>query len=381
MKLPILYKKTSTGAIQFWEIEWVASDFGPLAPGNIHTSYGQLGTENPQITTDVIREGKNYGKKNATTPLKQAKKEAEARWKKQKKKGYVEYLIDAEQGEIDDIIEGGISPMLAQSFHKHASKMRWPGYAQPKLDGIRCIAMIVDGVCTLWTRTRKRINSMPHIVMELEACFGDRDITFDGELYNHKFKSNFEHIVSLVRKNEPADDCMDVQYHIYDVISDETFDMRWNKLKNLLDLYEGGLFSIKVVQTLRIEEHQAMDYFHEVRHDGYEGIILRNADGMYVNRRSHDLLKVKEFDDGEFEIIGIEEGRGKLIDHVGAFVCRTGDGKEFLAKMSGSTDKLGDYFRDHTLWKGKQLTVQYCGLTGREGVPRFPVGIAIRDYE
>jgi DNA ligase OB-like domain len=57
------------------------------------------------------------------------------------------------------------------------------------------------------------------------------------------------------------------------------------------------------------------------------------------------------------------------------------DGKEFLAKMSGDTANLKDYFTNHKLWKGKRLTVKYQGLTGANGVPRFPVGVAIRDYE
>ena len=107
--------------------------------------------------------------------------------------------------------------------------------------------------------------------------------------------------------------------------------------------------------------------------------MLRNIDSLYVNKRSYDLQKVKEFQDEEFEIIGIDEGRGKLTGHVGSFVCRTANGKEFLAKMAGDTDKLKEYFENHALWQGKQLTVKFQGLTGKEQVPRFPVGLRIRD--
>ncbi|HVN97775.1 MAG TPA: hypothetical protein VMT62_15200 [Syntrophorhabdaceae bacterium] len=379
---PPLFKKTSTGAIQFWEI-CVEPDltFTQNVPGIIKTTFGQLGTENPQQTSERIEAGKNIGKKNETTPLRQAEKEAEARWKKQKKKGYVESSEGAEAGEVDEIIEGGINPMLAHNFNKHGHKMLFPAYAQAKLDGIRCIAIIKDGACTLWSRTRKPITSMPHIIMELEACFGNRDIIFDGELYNHAFRRDFEHIVSLVRQEEPDDRCTDVQYHIYDVVCEGTFDERWNKLSSLFAYYDDALFGVQLVKTLFVQEHEVMDQFESARSEGYEGLILRNPRGKYVNKRSYDLLKVKEFDDAEFDIVGIEEGRGRLSGKVGAFICRTSDGKEFLAKMSGDTERLGDYFRNHGLWRGKRLTVQYQGLTGREGVPRFPVGVSIRDYE
>ena len=78
--------------------------------------------------------------------------------------------------------------------------------------------------------------------------------------------------------------------------------------------------------------------------------------------------------------MGIEEGRGKLTGHVGAFVCRTEEGKEFKAKLKGSLDHLATLFQNPKMWKGKRLTVRYQNLTA-DGVVRFPVGIAIRDYE
>ena len=109
--------------------------------------------------------------------------------------------------------------------------------------------------------------------------------------------------------------------------------------------------------------------------------MVRNVHSLYVNKRSYDLQKVKDFSDEDFVIVGVEEGRGKLAGHVGAFICKTDDGKQFLAKMSGETSRLKEYFENHSLWEGKKLTVQFQGLTGAEKVPRFPVGKAIRDYE
>ena len=95
---------------------------------------------------------------------------------------------------------------------------------------------------------------------------------------------------------------------------------------------------------------------------------------------SMDLQKVKDFLDDEFDIVDIEEGRGKLAGHVGAFICKMSDGKTFKAKMSGDTEHLKDYFENHQRWSGMRLTVQYQGLTSY-GIPRFPVGKAIRNYE
>jgi DNA ligase 1 len=373
MTLPTLYKKTSTGAIQFWEI-WT-EEYSKTA--EIRTKYGQLGTGSPQYTVDTISKGKNVGKKNETTPAQQAEAEAKAKYEKQLKKGYVESIEGAEAGETDDLIEGGQLPMLAHSFSKHGDKIKYPAYAQPKLDGIRCVAILKEGECTLWSRTRKQITSMPHIIAAIENMF-KKDAALDGELYNHEFRANFEHIVSMVRQEEPDEKHTDVQYHIYDTIRPGSFKERaewlWENVKKSDFL---KLTPTNLVET----EDQVLGSFQTFKSCGYEGAIIRNAAGLYVGKRSYDLLKVKEFQDDEFEIVGVEEGRGKLQGHVGAFVCRTTDGKEFLAKMSGDTGNLKKYFEDHSTWIGKQLSVQYQGLTGSNGVPRFPVGIAIRDYE
>ncbi len=378
LKLPTLYKKTSTGAIQYWHIS-VIENSDHSTGYDIYTRYGQVNGKE-QETFDSILEGKNVGKANETTPKQQAESEAKSQWEKKKKKGYVDSIQAAQAGELDELITGGIEPMLAQSFSKHGHKIKYPCYTQPKLDGIRCVAIVKDGVCTLWSRTRKPITSCPHIIQELEAAFETRDITLDGELYNHEYKSNFEKIVSLVRQEEPAEGHELVQYHVYDLIAGDVFGNRNVRINQIFQNFE--FFSLKQVVTKAVfEEGEVMDFFEEFTALGYEGAMLRNSESSYVNKRSYDLQKVKEFDDAEFQIVGIEEGRGKLTGHVGAFVCKTGDGKTFLAKMSGDTGKLADYFRNHSLWNGKRLTVQYQGLTGKEGVPRFPVGLRIREEE
>ena len=377
MKFPTLYKKTSTGAVQQWSI---AVEIAPNKNSVIiRTIYGQINTDKFQTTTDPINEGKNIGKANETTPHEQALAEAQAKHEKQRKKGYVESIEAAQSGELDKLIEGGIEPMLAFTFEKQGKKIKYPCYVQPKLDGIRCISILKDGKCKLFSRTRKSITSCPHIVAEIEKNFKE-DIVLDGELYNHAFKDNFEHIVHLVRQQEPDPQHTDVEYHVYDIVNEEKFDDRCAVLSLFFASYKNPNFKyLKCVSTHMVEmEDQVSYFFDRFKSEGMEGAMLRNSDGLYVNKRSADLIKVKEMQDEEFEITGIEEGRGKLAGHVGAFVCRTKDGQEFKAKPSGATERLREYFLNHGLWRGKQLVVQFQDLTSY-GIPRFPVGLRIKE--
>lgn len=364
--LPILYKKTSTGAIQTWKISTRGCE--------IITTYGQLDGK-IQETVDLIREGKNQGRSNETSAEQQAKLEAEARHTKQLKKGYVSSKAGAAEGKTDKLIEGGALPMLAKSYDEHANKISWPACVQPKLDGHRCVAVIDKaGKVTLWSRTRKPISSVPHIVAALERL-KLRDIVLDGELYNHELKADFERLTSLIRHEVPHPDSKVVQYHIYDCMADEIFGERSRLINQLIS---GKAPALVCVETVEVADETELFAQHEKFVErGYEGAIVRNIESMYEGKRTCNLQKVKKFQDAEFPIIRLEEGRGKLRGHVGAVICSLSNGKEFGAKMAGQTQTLREAWERPQLWLGKLLTVKFQGLTSDE-VPRFPVGLRIR---
>jgi len=375
MNPPSLYKKTSTGAIQVWNIGVQERD-GVVT---IETVNGQIDGKK-QTASEVITEGKNIGRANATTPYEQAVAEATSRWELKQKKHYVTDLSAAEAGTVDaTFVAGGVAPMLAFPFDKQGHKITYPCYVQPKLDGHRCIAMVIDGKATLWSRTQKRINSMPHIEAELEAMFPETNIVLDGELYNHDYRERFEDLTSKIRKDKPVPGHEVVQYHVYDVVTDGPFTTRNAMLDLLAELVLAtGAQSISSVYTVTAEDETAlMDAFAIFVEQGFEGAIARNAAGLYKNKRSYDLQKIKEFDDAEFEVVRIEEGRGKMAGKA-LFVCETVMGDEFRCKMVGELDALTAYLDNADQWIGKLLTVKFFGMTNG-GVPRFPIGLRFRE--
>jgi len=365
-QLPTLYKKTATGAIQFWAVQ--------IEDKTILTSFGQVDGKS-QLTKDVIKSGKSEGKKNATSAAQQALKEAEARWNKKKKSGYVISIENAEADKVDALIEGGILPMLAKEYGDYASKLVFPVLVQPKLDGARMLAMFdAKGKVSLWSRTRKRITSVPHIAKYLEAL-GLKNTTLDGELYSNKLSNDFEKLMSAARKQKPSPESAQLEYHIYDVVLGAGFESR---LKQLYDMLEMAIPPIHFVETHTANsEEEIQGFYSRFMQRGYEGAMIRMPNVKYENKRSSQLLKLKEFHDAEFEIVGLEEGRGKLAGHCGAFVCKTKSGETFNAKMSGKTEKLKAYWDDKENLIGKMLTVKYQSLTGY-GIPRFPVGMRVK---
>ena len=374
-KLDTLYKKTSTGADQFWEIS---------VEGNaIVTRWGQVSGK-VQEARDLVKEGKNVGRSNATTPEEQALSEATSLWEKKLKKGYVKDLSSARAGKTDSIIEGGIFPMLAQKFDEHGDKLKYPALVQPKFDGHRCIAMVDEqGRCTLWTRSRKPITSMGHIIKAIEGLQLNGAI-LDGELYNHDYRDKFEELTSFIRDSTAKPGAEAVQYHVYDIVTAEKQEKRTSLLHSFLITGSWGTAKLRsphivYVETERVDDEDGlMATFERFLKKGYEGAMARNVDGLYVNKRSTDLLKIKQFEDAEFKVVSVEEGRGKLAGH-GIFVCQTDDGVEFRAKMIGDISELKKYWDDPKTAVGRYLTVKFQGYTKKNGVPRFPVAMRFRE--
>lgn len=363
---PTLYKITSTGATQQWTISVEGS--------TIVKVFGQKDGK-LQEARDTVSVGKNIGRANETTPEQQAVAEAQSQWeKKLKGKGYVQTLDAATAGAVDaDYVAGGIDPMLAQSFAKQGHKISYPAYTQPKLDGHRCIAIIKDGVATLWTRTRKPIMGVPHINAALKAA-NLPDCVLDGELYNHDYRDRFEELTSFIKRPVPKPGHEVVQYHVYDIVTDEIF---YARMLSLRDLPVAARGPIVVVETRMVQdEDEAMMLFEYFTEKGYEGSMLRNAQSLYENKRSYGLQKVKEFLDTEYEIVEVTEGRGRMAGKA-VFVCETDASETFRVKMKGSLDSLRQYVDDPSLAIGKRLTVQYQGLTA-DGIPRFPIGLRIQ---
>ena len=373
-----LFNKNKRGSIQEWTIEVLENAY--------RTHEGLLGGK---ITTSewTYCKGKNIGKSNETTPEQQAEAQARSIADKKIHSGYRETIEELEEG------KGWFQPMLA---HKWEGQLEDVIIIQPKLDGMRCI-ITKDG---MFSRNGKPIIGAPHIYEELKTVFEMYpDLIFDGELYNHELKNDFNKIISHARKTKPTPEDLEesrknIQYHCYDCVfendKDLSFQNRFGKLIGIV--YIEGLEFLKLVDTrLLIKENEdpfnpdsyvsnVLDnYYHKWLEEGYEGQMIR-LDRPYDNCRSNSLLKRKEFIDEEFEVLDIEEGVGNRSGMMGRILFKTKEDRRFTASSRGNEEYFRDLLINKDNYIGKIATVRYQNMTP-DGSPRFPVVITIRDYE
>ncbi len=195
-------------------------------------------------------------------------------------------------------------PMLA--CKADLSKLSYPLYVQPKLDGIR--ASVVNG--RLVTRTLKAVPNA-----EIKAALSRPEFEgLDGELIVGDptaadcYRRTSSFVMAGNKTGEPWTFC--------------AFD-RWNSSLGFAGRYltlvewhgravANGDVPIQIVPTFKAEDADALAKLEaSLVAEGHEGAILRAPHAPYkfgrASKTRAELIKVKRFEDAEAEIIGVYE--------------------------------------------------------------------------
>ena len=267
------------------------------------------------------------------------------------------------------------SVMLAHDFNKKENHIKFPCFVQRKFDGTRCVSIPNLG---LFSRNKKKYTHLDHITQEINML--PANIILDGELYSESI--SFQEIVGIVKRQTLSKNDIQKQLHVklfvYDIINDQPYHKRY---QSLIDLFQKHKFkNLVLVHSDVCDSKEDMMEKHALYvEQGYEGIMLRNKNGLYKGTRSNDLQKYKQFMDDEYKVVGFEEGNG-LEKGAVIWVCENKYKVPFRVRPRGTRESRQELFTNGLNYIGKMLTVRFQELTN-DGIPRFPVGIAFRDYE
>ena len=280
-------------------------------------------------------------------------------------------------------------PLLAGKFN--SEKAKFPYAATPKIDGIRFL--MVGGVAL--TRSFKPIrNEYLQKILSSNLPEG-----IDGELTSG---STFQECSSIMRiKGEP-----DFKVWIFDFVNPKGEVKPYKERMDELRKFENfNIPSYEILFPTIVSNQEQIDHLMiNNLNAGYEGLMLRDPNGIYKFGRSsvkeNILLKVKEFMDDEAEIIffrekmintneGLKDNFGrtkrsscqdglKPSGTLGGFILRNSEGLEFSCG-SGLNDALRDeIWKNQSKYLGKLVKYKYMSK-GIKELPRHPVFIGFRD--
>jgi DNA ligase-1 len=383
-----LYTTNARQSIQMWQIRVIQDEHGN---GIITTTRGLVGGK-LQEHSQVIQKGKNIGKRNETSPYTQAIAEAQSKWNdKKRKNGYTEEMPVSGEAKVVSTV-GSVSPMLAKDFKNDSNKLKWEEgvVCQVKLDGVRALCGIEQGEVFLKSRGNKYYHNLRHIkdafrFLYTTSCV-PHTVLFDCELYSTQLK--FEDITGICRKQKELSEVeqdieLKIEAHVFDLFDisqpELEFGERYDRLTKIIGSDRSPLVIVDTWTGFSIGD---LDEVHErARNEGYEGIMLRNEAGKYKPgpTRSNDLIKMKAMMDQEFPIVDFREGVGQETGTV-IWVCETENGAQFSVRPMGTRERRKEWFNNGEQYLGELLTVRFQEWS-KDMIPRFPVGVGIRDYE
>jgi ATP-dependent DNA ligase len=290
--------------------------------------------------------------------------------------------------------------MLCSPFEqKLVDKIKFPAYAQMKMDGMRFNAIVRDGKVEFRSRNGKQILLLGNLEAEFAALAGNIDCVFDGELLvmddmtmQFADRQTGNGILNKANKGTiSAVDAAKVHATVWDLIPYVAFvdgycltpyAKRFATLQAIVDKQESAgkkIWSVTstIVQTLE----EAQDIFQGYLADGYEGIILKDGSGEWEDKRSKTQIKFKGELECDLKIVAVEEGKGKAVGMLGAIICESADGIVKVNVGSGFNDaQRKQYWKENLV--DKIVAVKYNSRiknkSGEESL-FLPVFIELRD--
>lgn len=288
-------------------------------------------------------------------------------------------------------------PMLAHKYEHGKTQLEYPVGCTVKLDGIRCLIRKKDDTVQYRSRNNKEYTHLKIFDESLTALFDvlPPGVELDGEMFSEDL--TFNQISSVFRKevNTNNDDIRAyIRYYIFDCNVMLPYEKRWEMLvRSYATMCSSftGKNMVRVVNTFWANDYNDLLKFHQFsKQNGYEGTMIRALYvsnqtpkgyqlSLYKSGRKKNILKLKDIEEEEGEIIGVEEGKGRE-SGIALFKVKDPRANIFLVRPAATFKQRKVWFDnpDHII--GKRLTYHYQNLS-ETGVPRFAVGKEIRDYE
>jgi ATP-dependent DNA ligase len=288
----------------------------------------------------------------------------------------------------------------------------------------------MEGIVRAFSRGNIQIITINHLLEECKVflTFLPPGSAIDCELFHHAL--SFEEITSIGRTVNEVHPLMPMlELYIFDVYltANPPFEERRRMLVEAMKKYREKAFNwvgndehggrIDAIADYRdkdailsgvprtksttklflTESHQVhslaeiIDLHKSYVNRGYEGsMIKRQANGAqpgsvdyrmstYLFGKGTRILKLKDKLTAEATCVEVNEAKGRERG-CAVLVLQMDNGKRFSVRMKGSLERRRELLRHPELALNKPVTYEYQNLT-IHGIPRFPVGVEIRDYE
>jgi ATP-dependent DNA ligase len=279
--------------------------------------------------------------------------------------------------------------MLASAFNQKAfESIKYPALVQTKMDGMRANIIIdSEGIVDVRSRNGKQISLSGHFdefvknVFYKSPTLANLDVfhgaVLDGELLvldeNDLFilerKTGNGILNKAVKGTISPEETKRVRFECWDMIPLEDFKkgiceipyfdrvaVLEKRMEEVYNAQEDHLIGILKTETVG-SYADCEEIFNEALEAGEEGIIVKNGDSHWENKRSKYQVKMKAELEADLLVESTIEGSGKYEGLVGSLSCTTKDGSLKVNVGSGLSDEQRKMDPDEFI--GKIISVKY----------------------
>jgi ATP-dependent DNA ligase len=284
--------------------------------------------------------------------------------------------------------------MLCSGYdQKLVDKITFPAYVQLKEDGMRFNAIVRDGKCEFKSRNGKTIDLLGNLEIGFVEMSKGSDCVFDGELLvkiDGKIADRQTGNGILNKANKGTISTSEAELVtavVWDMIPYVLFTdgyaatpyrTRFERLQDCIGVSD----RIELVPSIIVDSlDEAQAIFEQYLADGKEGIILKDGNGVWEDKRSKGQIKFKGELECDLKIVGLEEGSGKYQGKLGALLVESSDGILKVSVGSGLTDADRINLNSTTIL-GKVISVKYnARIKNKQGEESLflPIFIELRE--
>ena len=289
--------------------------------------------------------------------------------------------------EIPDLIPT-FSVQLANKYFDKPAYVEGKTFAiTTKIDGGRIIALKENGQVSFFTRAGQKYEGLVDLEDEMSRLMPD-NICLDGEITllvrgNLSSKDAYKETMKIVRTKDKEKH--GIKMLVFDAMSvsdfkTQTSSMTYIQRRQMLDCMSAfdtaRYFELLPILYRGSDTGEITRILEEEVSNGEEGIMINICDAPYEFKRTNGLLKVKKMQTMDLEIIGFEEGEGRLVGKLGAVLVRYKNGNVVKVGSGFSDDLRVTIWANQSDYLGNICEVQYFEETtnadGGESL-RFPI--------
>lgn len=291
--------------------------------------------------------------------------------------------------------------MLASGYdEKLIQKMQFPAIVQTKFDGMRFNAIVNGDSVEFKSRNGKDLNLFDNLKPEFRDLAGKDAMVYDGELLVVDEKGKIldrktgNGILSKAQKGTISkEEAARVVAVLWDAIpyahftmgkSDVPYNVRLTFFTRKLEALhkQTGLARIRAARShIANDLKEAQALYRTALESGEEGIILKDSNNLWEDKRSKSCIKFKAELEADLLCTEWVEGEGKYKGMLGSVILTTRDKKLEVSVGSGFNDEQRKTLKKKDV-VGKIITVKYNALItnkSQENSLFLPIFIEIRE--